>query len=469
MQSLSPVRVNHNGVHARKKRPNRKLPAFPGLEKSRSLDQFQARSERETIRDTPDDLSPPADFGLPRGSLSPVSPQRSQPHSIHELIERVTTPASLPTTDTMEPPQAADVVEAWCMSYMTEEKCFKSMNLFAEMRLREALAMLDDSRGLTDSSHPQPERAAICCDLLYKVTSIFGRYESLVKLLIDEVMCFVYSDFTDKSSNEVIEPGSPMRRKASVNARLFYDCTPYFTLHENLVRKFKALEEEVEEYEGSLKIKSHMDDGHSVLFDPQKRMIRTFIFNLWKRHSQQRRQEMSRHRRKHLRKWFALWRINLHQKDSHNMLEAAQAQIESMMLQDLHTESSVADVTVMVANKERPIFANRTTKKLGEVFTKDQAVLFRLGTKVLPGICKEQTSDSSWLIDPFRGDDVEVEVQDMQSLMKENLIEALKDATEPDHMRALADALNWVATGTTLFASSSTQTTEAWSGGEGKS
>ena len=132
-------------------------------------------------------------------------------------------------------------------SYNTEEHAFKSVSLFAEVRLREALDILDQS-GKTGR---QPERAAICCDLLTKVggavwgglrrvgeacprtrsltgsvarsvshslthsltpslphslphsltqvAGVFGRYESLMSLLIHEVLACVYIDYEGTS------------------------------------------------------------------------------------------------------------------------------------------------------------------------------------------------------------------------------------------------------------------------------
>jgi len=103
------------------------------------------------------------------------------------------------------------LIDDWCDSYRDENQSFKSVAVFAELRLKEALSFMGPTL------KPTRAVAAICCDLLLKISSLFGRYSSLMELLSEQILHCVFSDYT-----------KVMDEATTVNARVLYQCTPFF-------------------------------------------------------------------------------------------------------------------------------------------------------------------------------------------------------------------------------------------------
>lgn len=192
--------------------------------------------------------------------------------------------------------------------------------VFAEIRLQEVLALIDqreaslDEHGGVESPStsatsaspsgrtrqlgvgaPQEERAAICCDLLYKVASVFGRYERLMRLLIDEVLKCVYSDYhTHAERAGWMRPGSSAPL-FEVNARSLYQCTPWFALFEREAQKSAFLYDQNEEFNAIAMMRSKVENTSSLLFDEKSRFIRYIIVRLWSHFAKVRERDIHTH------------------------------------------------------------------------------------------------------------------------------------------------------------------------------
>jgi len=217
------------------------------------------------------------------------------------------------------------IIEDWMKSFDTEQKNFGSVALFAEMRLQEALnatnplkivnkygkpgknnfkinAMPQDDDTNRQSFEKQSEiRAAICCDLLKKTSRMFGRYESLMETLTDELLKSVYMDYDSVVKNS----------KSDLNARVFYECTPYFTIAKSLRAENEDLSDELEMYNDGVNVRQALvkcSVGVRTLFNDSKRQIRDMIFRIWRQYCVSRNRKMKRLRnRVCLEPWFNIW------------------------------------------------------------------------------------------------------------------------------------------------------------------
>eukprot|EP00756_Hemistasia_phaeocysticola_P014199 Hpha_TRINITY_DN15328_c1_g1::TRINITY_DN15328_c1_g1_i1::g.88140::m.88140 len=88
-------------------------------------------------------------------------------------------------------------MEEWMTQYKDEQHAFSSIATWAEVVLR---------RVTTDTAHlsrPNPLRTAVCCMLLDRVTSLFGRYEGLMRKLKSEIFASIYHEWPE--NNELVD------------------------------------------------------------------------------------------------------------------------------------------------------------------------------------------------------------------------------------------------------------------------
>ena len=89
-------------------------------------------------------------------------------------------------------PTAVDLssnLSAWMSNYQNEQVAFSSVATWAELTLKKIVA---------DTAHlhkPNPLRTAICCMILDRVTSLFGRYEPVLTQLKDEIYSSIYHEW----------------------------------------------------------------------------------------------------------------------------------------------------------------------------------------------------------------------------------------------------------------------------------
>ena len=218
---------------------------------------------------------------------------------------------------------ANQIIEGWCRSFDLEKSEFGSVSVFAEVRLREALAATaDDHIKINPSSankkhqdqdpvnggpnHRQPQphaaaknqhtkpqptppsavRAALCCDLLIKLSSLFGRYSGLMTTLTGELLRCIYVDYESVIAKALANP------TGGIDARLFYSCSPYFDLVKSMELRREELSDELQLYNSGIDMRTaltKMSVGVRTMFNSARRTIRDITFRIWKNYVEQRR------------------------------------------------------------------------------------------------------------------------------------------------------------------------------------
>ncbi len=224
-------------------------------------------------------------------------------------------------------PLANEIIDGWMRSFEVERDSYESISVFAEVRLKEALAATDEvwssmrdapkqpvddknPRKVRDEAEalsmhvpprrPSAVRAALCCDLLKKVSSMFGRYSPLMKTLTAELLSCIYADY-----HSVLDG-------AETNARIFYNCSPYFGAVHDLEIQRDELQDELEVYNQGINLRQAIAKcsvGVRTMFNDARRAIRDIIFKVWKQYvtSRIRKMKMLQHRVA-FEKWFYLWK-----------------------------------------------------------------------------------------------------------------------------------------------------------------
>jgi hypothetical protein len=79
----------------------------------------------------------------------------------------------------------------------TKEESFSSVAIYAEIRMREVIERT------ADLPRPNTERTAVACDMMFKMSRLFSRYEDLMLLVADELTSSIYSGFENRRSIDV--------------------------------------------------------------------------------------------------------------------------------------------------------------------------------------------------------------------------------------------------------------------------
>ena len=165
---------------------------------------------------------------------------------------------------------ASGIIDSWCKSFDIEQSSYESVSLFAEVRLKEALAATEEID--KDSVHvsqdvgqyrgpgvgsgreqhqqhrkhqiPSQLRIAMCSDLIRKTSRMFGRYQSLMTTLTDEMLRCIYYDYD-----------SVIKGADYIDARTFYNCTPYFEELKNCRIHRDELQEELAMYNDGIDLR----------------------------------------------------------------------------------------------------------------------------------------------------------------------------------------------------------------------
>ncbi|GMI33067.1 hypothetical protein TrCOL_g2329 [Triparma columacea] len=94
----------------------------------------------------------------------------------------------------------AHAVHRYRESMQNEKSKFESLGLLCETRLKECIAHTSLVEEL-----PDEYRMAVVCDILLKLTPVFGRYDALITVLVKEIMRGVYEDFDEVYEGEETE------------------------------------------------------------------------------------------------------------------------------------------------------------------------------------------------------------------------------------------------------------------------
>lgn len=133
------------------------------------------------------------DFG---GNMSQPSDVRLKRSAIKSGMQR------------LEDMETATRLTHWIEAFEGDEVSFASKAVFAEMRLRQALA------SSTQLGTPNAFRCAIVCDAFERIAPLTGRFESILGLIWPEILRSIYSDYSNDLSG--------------MGAREFASRCPYF-------------------------------------------------------------------------------------------------------------------------------------------------------------------------------------------------------------------------------------------------
>ena len=234
-----------------------------------------------------------------------------------------------PPTTTLHPPTANPIIDGWVRSFEVEKSSYDSVAVFAEIRLHEALAATHEQQndstlnahrlaaegregGVGKTRHPPPPpskepeqpsavRAALCCDLLLKMSKLFGRYEPIMETLTQELLKCIYVDY-DSAIADVPSP----------DARTFYSSSPYFSLLQATQMHRDELIDELEVYNAGVDLRAAIQKcsvGVKTMFNDARRAIRDIIFRVWATHVRSKKNRMLKFKKRcMLQPWWILWR-----------------------------------------------------------------------------------------------------------------------------------------------------------------
>ena len=179
----------------------------------------------------------------------------------------------------------------WTAQYEQEKAGFASEALHNEVRLREVFAQTEGM------GTPNIQRTAVCSELLWSLSSKFGRFKELHGLLVLEIFRSAYHNFDDDVS-----------ARSHFNVADFLRATPYYELIDGLqaevrklrfsLKKLTSLRDEVE-IEAGKRNKVFMMAIHSWQTQVLRRMFQNWVAGA---NQQKRTRQLLRLRR--LRIWF---------------------------------------------------------------------------------------------------------------------------------------------------------------------
>ncbi|GMH58171.1 hypothetical protein TrLO_g12544 [Triparma laevis f. longispina] len=210
----------------------------------------------------------------------------------------------------VETVQANNILDSWVRSFELEQDSYDSISVFAEVRLKEALASTEeliswgDRKNSWDDKHsqgPSPIRAALCCDLLRKISTMFGRYKPVMETLTSELLLCIYEDYPS-----VISGGT------HVDARTLFRCSPYFTSLKNCKLHRDELMDELQVYNDGVDLRKALvkcSVGVKTMFNDARRAIRDMIFKVWAAYVRGRTKKAKKLKlRVQLNVWFKMWK-----------------------------------------------------------------------------------------------------------------------------------------------------------------
>ncbi|GMH92728.1 hypothetical protein TrVE_jg12061 [Triparma verrucosa] len=177
-------------------------------------------------------------------------------------------------------------INRYTESMQVEKESYKSIALLCETRLQECIA----HTSLVESL-PDEYRTAVVCDIMLKLTPVFGRYDALVTLLVKEMIRSIYRDFDHVYRGPSTDPDMLLNMGE-----------PYFAMHRTLHAEH-TLQKKMLEH--ATKKSSHMENT----MDRGKKAMKSVI-RLW--HSDKREQVF--------RAWKGLLRYRLVSRDYTNKL-----------------------------------------------------------------------------------------------------------------------------------------------------
>lgn len=175
-------------------------------------------------------------------TLPPLDHSAAGSISISQQYDRFVDLRTVETSDT----QALKHLDLkhWLTSYKQEQSSYSSVSIYAEMKLQEAMRM--------DAEHsPSAFRTAVCADLFFKVSELFGRYRGLMHSIGHELCGSIYADYptTRTAAARLADAGAAEEEDALEHSTL----TPFFTATRQAQARVSRLETEVSELSDTTK------------------------------------------------------------------------------------------------------------------------------------------------------------------------------------------------------------------------
>ena len=201
-------------------------------------------------------------------------------------------------------------------SFENEDKDFISLALYSEIKLREAFA------GTRGQGIPNVRRTAICCHLLHKLNSQFGRYQDLHMVILVELMRSIYLHFDSRidRSKHVIEkqklmgsPGEAQEKKVDVwSVASIIESTPFFELIDGLqaeVRKQRKSLRKLEQIRDEAELQAEKRNKVFLMaIKSWQNQILLRMFENWKAGTQMAKRQRSMLLRRRKQIWFKAWK-----------------------------------------------------------------------------------------------------------------------------------------------------------------
>eukprot|EP01048_Picozoa_sp_COSAG05_P003942 COSAG05_NODE_195_length_14550_cov_203.233686_3_plen_349_part_00 len=224
-----------------------------------------------------------ASSARPRGGAStPTLPplDHGTVGSISQQYDRFVDLRSVSSTDT----QALKRLDLnqWLASYQQEQTSYSSVSIYAEMKLQEAMR-------LDAENTPSAFRTAVCADLFFQVSELFGRYRGLMHAIGHELCASIYTDYPDPKPGAVGGAASSTPGGAEAGAEdaslEHSTLTPFYAATKAAQARVTRLETEVSELSDTTKFYVReartRERAVTVAQRPLNRLLLRIYFHEW--------------------------------------------------------------------------------------------------------------------------------------------------------------------------------------------
>ena len=185
-------------------------------------------------------------------------------------------------------------------SYENEDKDFASLALYGEIKLREAFA---GTRGM---GIPNVQRTAICCHLLFKLNSQFGRYKDMHMIILIELMRSLYLHY-----DKLLEKHEK-RSKDPWTVASILESTPFFELIDGLqaeVRKLRRSLNKLEQLRDDVELMAQKrNQVFQMAIRAWQMQVARRCFENWKASNRISKRQRSMLHRRRMQIWFSAWK-----------------------------------------------------------------------------------------------------------------------------------------------------------------
>ena len=166
-------------------------------------------------------------------------------------------------------------LSSWLASYQQEQSSYSSVSIYAETKLQEALRMDMENR-------PSAFRTAVCADLFFKVSELFGRYRGLMHAIGHELCASIYADYPEDRTGV-----GNLASNGTVEELDHSTLTPFFVATRTVEAQVTFLQTEVSELSDTSKyyVREQRNRAKAITIAqrPLKRLMLRIYFSEWVR------------------------------------------------------------------------------------------------------------------------------------------------------------------------------------------